>query len=64
MKKPRFKLPSSEASSAYHCISRIVAGEFLLAPDPVKERFRRMMRRQAAFCGVPEQILDDRGKKG
>jgi putative transposase len=52
MRKPRFKIPSSEASSVYHCISRIVAGEFLLAPDPVKERFRRMMRRQAAFCGV------------
>jgi putative transposase len=52
MRKPRFMIPSSEASSVYHCISRIVAGEFLLTPDPVKESFRRMMRRQGAFCGI------------
>jgi putative transposase len=51
MRKPRFK-PSDRASAVFHCISRIVAGEFLLAPDPVKETLRRMMRRQAAFCGI------------
>jgi putative transposase len=51
MRKPRFKLPR-ESTAVYHCLSRIVAGEFLLAPNSVKETFRRMMRRQAAFCGV------------
>ncbi|MCF7763624.1 MAG: transposase [Verrucomicrobia bacterium] len=51
MRTPRFKLPR-ETSAVYHCISRIVAGEFLLAPDTTKERLRTMMRRQAAFCGV------------
>jgi putative transposase len=33
-------------------MSRIVAGEFLLESGSVKERLQRMMRRQAAFCGV------------
>jgi putative transposase len=51
MRTPRFKLPR-ETSAVYHCISRIVAGEFLLSPDTTKERLRTMMRRQAAFCGV------------
>lgn len=51
MRKPRFKL-SPESTAVYHCISRIVAGEFLLASNPVKETLRKMMRRQAAFCGV------------
>jgi putative transposase len=52
MRRPRFKLSPSESSAVYHCISRIVAGEFLLSTAPIKETLRRMMRRQAAFCGV------------
>jgi putative transposase len=51
MRTTRFKLPR-ETSAVYHCISRIVGGEFLLLPATVKERLRTMMRRQAAFCGV------------
>ena len=51
MRKPRFKLPP-ESTAVFHCISRIVAGDFLLASHPVKETLREMMRRQAAFCGV------------
>ena len=35
----------------YHCVSRIVGGEFLLG-DPEKEAFRRLMWAQASFCGV------------
>ena len=35
----------------YHCVSRIVGGEFLLG-DPEKEAFRRLMWSQASFCGV------------
>lgn len=52
MRLPRFKLSPSESSAVYHCISRIVAGEFLLSTAPIKETLHRMMRRQAAFCGV------------
>jgi putative transposase len=52
MRKARFKMFSQDCSAVYHCMSRIVAGEFLLAPDAAKEMLRRMMRRQAAFCGV------------
>ena len=52
MRRPRFKLSSFESPAVYHCISRIVGGEFLLAPAAVRETLRRMMRRQAAFCGV------------
>ncbi|MCF7762936.1 MAG: transposase [Verrucomicrobia bacterium] len=51
MRRPRFTLPNT-LTAVYHCISRIVAGEFLLAPDTNKEVLRGMMRRQAAFCGV------------
>jgi putative transposase len=35
----------------FHCMSRVVAGEPLLRPAE-QEAFRRLMRRQAAFCGV------------
>lgn len=52
MRKPRMKFENRDA--VYHCISRIVGGEFLL-DDVGKERFRRMMWRQARFAGV--QIL-------
>lgn len=51
MRRPRFRLPNT-STAVYHCISRIVAGEYLLAPDTNKEVLRRMMRRQAAFCGL------------
>jgi putative transposase len=35
----------------YHCVSRIVGGEFLLE-NLEKEKFRKMMWAQAEFCGV------------
>ncbi len=35
----------------YHCVSRIVGGQYLLG-DVEKEAFRRLMWAQAAFCGV------------
>lgn len=35
----------------YHCVSRIVGGQFLLG-NVEKESFRRMMWTQAEFCGV------------
>ena len=35
----------------YHCVSRVVGGQFLLG-DLEKETFRRLMRAQAEFCGV------------
>ena len=35
----------------YHCVSRIVGGEYLLA-NVEKETFRRLMWSQASFCGV------------
>ena len=40
--------------AVYHCISRIVGGEFLIDASG-KERFRRMMWNQAQFCGL--QVL-------
>ena len=51
MRIPRFK-QSPDQTAVYHCISRIVGGEFLLAENPVKEALQRMMHRQSAFCGV------------
>ena len=35
----------------YHCVSRVVGGQFLLE-DIEKEHFRRLMWAQAEFCGV------------
>ena len=35
----------------YHCVTRVVAGDFLLN-DVAKERLRRMLWKQAAFAGV------------
>jgi putative transposase len=37
--------------AVYHCISRVVAGEFLL-DDLCKEQLRKMLWQQAQFCGV------------
>ena len=49
MRKPRIKLTDTPA--VYHCISRIVGGQFLL-DDPAKEQLRRMLWVQAEFCGL------------
>ena len=49
MRSPRVKL--TDESAVYHCISRIVGGQFLL-DDPAKEQFRQMMWRVIQFCGV------------
>lgn len=38
-------------SAVYHCISRIVGGERLLGKNE-REKLARMLRRQAAFCGL------------
>ena len=52
MRKPRIKVTNHTA--VYHCISRIVGGEFLL-DDPAKETFRVFMWQQADFAGL--QVL-------
>ncbi len=49
MRTSRMKVEGEAA--VYHCISRIVGGDFLI-DDQGKERFRQLMWRQAAFCGV------------
>jgi putative transposase len=38
-------------AAVYHCISRVVGGEFLLK-DSYKEQFRKMLWQQAQFCGI------------
>lgn len=52
MRKPRIKL--TQQTAVYHCISRIVGGEYLL-DDTAKETFRLYMWQQADFAGL--QIL-------
>ncbi len=49
MRLPRLKLPGEDA--VYHCIARVVGGEFLLG-DSEKERLRIMIRQNADFAGV------------
>lgn len=49
MRFPRIKL--SDQSAVYHCMSRIVGGQSLLGPLE-KEQLRKMIWKQAAFCGV------------
>lgn len=49
MRKPRIKL--TDRTAVYHCMSRIVGGEFLL-DEPAREQLRIMLRRQAEFCGI------------
>ena len=49
MRKPRIKITDHPA--VYHCISRIVGGQFLL-DDPDKETFRLFMWQQADFAGL------------
>lgn len=52
MRMARIKIRGRTA--VYHCISRIVGGQFLLE-NPCKEKLRRMLWQQAEFCGL--QIL-------
>ena len=52
MRKARIKLTNHTA--VYHCISRVVGGEYLL-DDSCKESFRLFMWQQADFAGL--QIL-------
>ena len=49
MRKPRIKL--SGRTAVYHCMSRVVGGQFLLL-EAERDQFRRMLRKQAQFCGV------------
>lgn len=49
MRTRRLKIQSGEGY--YHCISRTVAGAFLLG-DEDKEQFRLLLHRVAGFCGV------------
>jgi hypothetical protein len=49
MRRPRIKL--TDAVSVYHCICRIVGGQFLL-DERDREVFQRMAWQQADFCGV------------
>ncbi len=49
MRLPRLKLQGEDA--VYHCIARVVGGEFLLG-DSEKERLRIMIRQNADFAGV------------
>ncbi|MCF7709485.1 MAG: hypothetical protein K9N52_11350, partial [Verrucomicrobia bacterium] len=49
MRTPRIKARADAA--VYHCINRVVGGEWLLEKDE-KEVFRKMMWRQLDFCGL------------
>ena len=49
MRKPRIKI--SDGSAVYHCIGRVVGGQFLLG-DVEKERLRQLLWDYADFCGV------------
>ncbi|MDR1192160.1 MAG: transposase [Verrucomicrobiales bacterium] len=51
MRIARIKVPTSEETAVYHCISRTVNGERLLVEDD-REMFRRQMWQVAEFCGV------------
>ena len=47
----RIKVSSAEGPAAYHCMTRVVAGERLI-DDPAKEILRRQLWLVAEFCGV------------
>ena len=49
MRMARLKVRDREA--VYHCISRVVGGEYLLS-EVCRERFRKMLWQQADFCGM------------
>ena len=42
---------SSEQSAVYHCISRVVGGQFLL-DDLGKEKLAEILFKLGAFCGI------------
>lgn len=50
MRQRRVKV--DDAGAVYHCISRIVGGEFLLEGDREKEVLRNQIWKVADFCGV------------
>lgn len=50
MRLPRLKA-SPDQSAVFHCISRVVGGEFLL-DDLGKEQLARLLLKLAAFCGI------------
>lgn len=52
MRMARIKL--SGRTAVYHCVSRVVGGQYLL-DQHAKEKFRILLWRQAEFCGI--QIL-------
>ena len=47
----RSRIIREDADAVYHCIGRIVGGEFLLG-DSEKETLRIMLRQNAAFAGI------------
>jgi REP element-mobilizing transposase RayT len=49
MRMPRLKI--SGRSAVYHCIARVVGGQFLLR-DEEKEKLRLLLWEYAEFCGV------------
>ena len=49
MRMARLKLEGRDA--VYHCISRVVGGQFLLG-DAEKEKMRELIWKQARFCGL------------
>ena len=51
MRLGRIKVSPEEGPAAYHCMTRVVAGERLI-DDPAKEILRRQLWFVAEFCGV------------
>jgi len=51
MRRPRLKLDSNTEEACYHCISRIVGGEWLLG-DQEKQFLRKQLWGLATMCGV------------
>jgi len=51
MRLGRIKVSPEQGPAAYHCMTRVVAGERLI-DDPAKEILRRQLWLVAEFCGV------------
>ena len=51
MRLGRIKVSPADGPAAYHCMTRVVAGERLI-DDPAKEILRRQLWLVAEFCGV------------
>jgi REP element-mobilizing transposase RayT len=51
MRLGRIKVSPEEGPAAYHCMTRVVAGERLI-DDPAKEILRRQLWLVSEFCGV------------